>query len=174
MKNQNSDLMPILRKMMIKSKTKHWLVVILPIFILVVFYIVNKLYFANQSLYEENWNIKFPNDMKVLYTTHGEIGFQGDGVRYSVFNCNAGTDNFLKDFKTGKSKEFEKEFQTFIIGTNESSDVSAMAIDVPDKYLPDWTENYMWKKMEQHEQLDSLYMVFNQKTNRLFVLEQSI
>ncbi len=162
---------------MVKGKTKHRLVIILPILILavlVVFYIVNRLCFAHQSLYEENWNMKFPSNMKVVYTTHGEIGFQGDGVRYSVFRCDAGTDDFLKDFKTGKSKNFEKEFQAFIIGTKESADVSAMAIDVPDKHLPDWTENYMWRKMEQHEQLDSIYMVFNQKTNELFVLEKSV
>ncbi|MCI8781766.1 MAG: hypothetical protein HFH70_14080 [Lachnospiraceae bacterium] len=157
---------------MVKGKAKQWLIIIILILVLAalgVFYIVNKLYSAHQSLYEENWNMKFPNDMKEVYTTHGEIGFQGDGVRYSVFRCDDGTDDFLKDFKMGKSKNFEKEFQAFI-GANES----AMAIDVPDKYLPDWTENYMWKKMEQHEQLDSIYMVFNQKTNELFVLEKSI
>lgn len=167
---------------MVKGKTKRKLVIILSVFLLVILmilYYINKLYFLPEErqsavYYEESWNIKFPNDMKVVYTTHGELGFQGDGIRYCVFRCDDGADGFFKDFKKEKSNGFEEEFRSLTIGTDGSENDTALAINVPDKYLPDWTDNYIWKKKERHGQFDSLYMVFNRKINRLFVLENSI
>lgn len=170
---------------MVKGKTKRKLVIILSVLLLILFvilmilYHINKLYFlpvGQQSVvyYEEGWNMKFPTDMQVVYTTHGELGFQGDGIRYCVFRCDDGTDVFLKDFIKDKSSRFEEEFRALTIGTEDSENDTALAINVPDKYLPDWTDNYIWKKKEHHGQLDSLYMVFDQKTSQLFVLENSI
>ncbi len=170
---------------MVKGKTKRKLVIILSVFllallvILIIIYHINRLYFLpveQQSAvyYEEGWNMKFPTDMEVVYTTHGELGFQGDGIRYCVFRCNDGTDDFFKDFNKDKSNGFEEEFRSLTIGTDGSENDTALAINVPDKYLPDWTDNYIWKKKEYHGQFDSLYMVFNQKTSQLFVLENSI
>ena len=122
---------------MVKGKTKRKLVIILSVFllallvILIIIYHINRLYFLpveQQSAvyYEEGWNMKFPTDMEVVYTTHGELGFQGDGIRYCVFRCNDGTDDFFKDFNKDKSNWFEEEFRSLTIGTDGSENDTAL------------------------------------------------
>lgn len=109
----------------------------------------------NKIIYEEMWDISIPNSADEVYLAKSEIGFNGDGLRYSIY---AGCDEPVNgiDFIYDCNEELEKEIY-----------LKLREINVEDNRLPDFSDNYSWCCVEKNN--DFLWLI--KENDYLYVLQ---
>lgn len=113
--------------------------------------------FSSTRIYEQIWNIDFPSNMKEVASAKTDNSFHGDGIRYAVFDVPE-VGEFTEDFRREKNSQIEEMFVEYLKAMNKQLSIQ-----------PDWENEYVWKYMQQYD--DSLYLVFDQKEQRLFILQ---
>jgi len=108
-----------------------------------------------------NWGIELPAPSKEIYYTDDGPSWMGDGIRYHLFLYN--------DVKK-INKAFEWENTSNI--PMESEIVKLIeSIDVPDEYAPDFNRKYKYFIKKSSEDSSTLYLIFYEDTNRLYIIE---
>ena len=112
----------------------------------------------------DRWDVQIPK-ATIEYTFSDRGGWFGDGETYTVCKYSTRPDEFLKDFKADiKVKNLNKYNE--IIEHLQSSGIDTNKLIEPD-------ENYIWLHKEQNS-LDNLFLVYNQQTNTLYIVESLI
>lgn len=136
---------------------------LLGIFCIVVgLYIIGRLYYTNERIIEESWNIDLPEGIEEEYYQHSEIGFQGDGEHYHVFSSKGSEsiDEFIRDFKTEKNPELENKVTAIFD-----------ELAVPKNKRINFHEDYLWMvKFDSVDPRDTLYLIYQPSTSKLYVI----
>lgn len=110
---------------------------------------------------EENWGLSLPGNMKEVYYSQSEQGFQGDGCRYTVFQLNDANAPFLKGASNQKNSDVEEKAAKIIIETE-----AAKA-----QYL-DFSHHYLWKTLSKED--DTLYIIYDPEKSLVYFVENLI
>lgn len=123
-----------------------------------------------ESIYEERWDLDFPDPIQETYELRGERGFTGDGTRYAVFTVENENDGFFADFSDAPADEtFLSDFTN---GLNE--------LQVPEEQRPNLEKAYQWKFFGMNQNpfdsryFDNLYLIWDSNVNTLYLLEVRI
>lgn len=109
----------------------------------------------NEIIYEKMWNISIPNSADEVYSAKSEMGFNGDGLRYSIYvGCDEPVNGI--DFISDSNEEIEKEIY-----------LKLREINVEDNRLPNFSDNYSWCCVEKNN--DFLWLV--KANDCLYVLQ---
>ena len=109
-----------------------------------------------EIIYERMWDISISNSAKELYSIKSEIGFNGDGVRYSVYEI--GNESITGvNLVSDSNKEIENEILLLL-----------RELNIKDDMVPPFLDNYSWCNIEKNN--DSLWIV---KTNNFLYILQS-
>ena len=80
---------------------------------------------SNARKYINNWNIELSSNLKSLYEKKTEIGFQGDGTIYEIFELEK-TSKLPNNLFSNKNTDFEALFKEYLvnlkINTNQYPD----------------------------------------------------
>ena len=141
-------------------------------------YTAGKIYFTRERIYEGTWEINIPSNFKESYHYTSPRGFQGDGIRYTIFvatemNSNISlimnSTNRAKEIETrtghskdGRSKDIERFVQAIIT-----------ELAVPEKNKPPFDVFYMWQERIKHGS-DILVILYFPHTNRVYFAEELI
>lgn len=124
-----------------------------------------------ESIYEERWNLDFPEPIQETYELLGERGFTGDGTQYSVFTVGNENDAFFADFSDAPADE--AFLSGFTNGLNE--------LQVPEEQRPNLEKAYQWKYFGKNQNpfltdryFDNLYLIWDSNANTLYLLEVRI
>lgn len=129
--------------------------------------------FSQQSIYELNWDIKMPSDLKKLYHIQDKHDFQGKGNRYTLFvtdeihtlplitleNASKELQSFDGSSKDGRNYDIEELLQTI---TTE--------LKVPDNKMPRFDEYYEWQKFVRHGNI--LIVLYLPDDNSVYFVEK--
>lgn len=110
------------------------------------------------SIINTNWNINLPKDMKEIYSFDNEQSFLGDGVRYHVFELNSNAT--IIDLNWNNTFLDVKSSVNNIIGS----------LSIPIEYYPDFTQEYKYYYVLEKDSSE-LYILFNDKSNRIYIIE---
>lgn len=108
-------------------------------------YLIGRSYFTKQRIYELNWELSLPDNMKCLYDSHTPPAFHGEGIRHTIFRL-------------------EPEQMTIQMNAGRNRDVEAFCTAICDELetdandLPDFEERYGWIKYEKQQ--DTLIIVY--------------
>lgn len=139
-------------------------VVIMVIFIILGGLFMASLYTSFEDAFEANWGIVLPDGMKEEFYQAGELGFQGDGIRYNIFVVDE-DENFFSDFEDEEDSKIESRILELL-------DI----INVNAKHRPNFTHPYIWKHVNIGWGMfegdgDHLYMLYDLETHELFILQ---
>lgn len=123
-------------------------------------YIAGNVYYSSERIYEQTWNIELPDGMKKEFEEKTDNSFHGDGIRYTKYSVKE-AENSLSDFKSEKDATIESAISEYL-----------STINIASEHQPNWGHNYTWKHIEKYE--NHLYMIYDQQTNELFVLQIKI
>ena len=117
--------------------------------------------------YEANWGFRLSVGVKPLYTAPSDGGFQGDGVRYHVYDTSDASDIFAKgeySLSFGSDGAFEDAVLDVLSRRADGGGAvdEEFALRFPDEYY------YLMKKDDD----DTLYLILVEK--RLYVVEDFI
>lgn len=157
-------------------KTKKILFIIIVIGIILIpilLYYFDKNEFSQKNIYETNWNIRVPSDLKMLYHNQDKHDFQGKGIRYTVFATNNPHSLPLVSFIT-------KEIQSYDGNSNIESDyeieefIQTLVTDlkIPESNLPKFDEYYLWQELEKPG--GKLIILYFPYTSRMYFVEDLI
>ena len=100
----------------------------------------------NRIIYEKMWDVSIPYSAREVYSVTSEIGFNGDGIRYTVYE-NCGSDPKGATFDYGADKKTKEEFFTLLGSLN-----------VPDEMKPEFSEDYTVCRIEKNNDFILLIM----------------
>lgn len=110
-----------------------------------------------EKVYETNWNIAFPPNMKLLYDKKTS-SFHGDGMRHTIYSVSK-TEEYFLSFSNISNDELEKS-------------CLGISSDLEDKqsYVPDFELEYVWKKYKKYS--NTLIIVYFIEENELHLFQQ--
>ncbi len=121
-----------------------------------------------ESIYEERWDLDFPESIEEIYALDGERGFTGDGTQYSVFTVEPADDAFFADFSDAPADE--AFLSNFTSGLDQ--------LQVPQEQRPDLERAYVWKFLGDSPSpvmdgryFDNLYLLWDADASTLYLLE---
>lgn len=121
-----------------------------------------------REVFEINWKMILPENLKELFRK-SEDNWGHFGIRYAVFELEEEPSEFIEDFDKGNNNEFENIVSKLL-------DVAKF--DIPEKYLPDWSEQYCWKKLEKEYHYsetdivtDECYIIYFNNLNKLAICQ---
>lgn len=123
-------------------------------------YIAGNVYYSSKRIYEQTWNIELPDGMKQEFEEKTDNSFHGDGIRYTTYSVKE-AENSFNDFKSEKDSTVESAISEYL-----------NIIKIASEQQPNWEHNYTWIHIEKYE--NHLYMIYDQQTNELFVLQVTI
>ncbi|WP_206459286.1 hypothetical protein [Anaerovorax sp. IOR16] len=128
----------------------------------ILIYIGGKLYFSETKLFKLNWGIDIPASFKVSYKIK-EIGFHGDGDRYTVFRIKDENLSFINSFGVEKNIEIE----TFVREVLDS-------LKVPMEYRISFNQYYIWWKEYKYKDGSTLVIIYfpNPDINQIYFIER--
>ncbi|HEX3018135.1 MAG TPA: hypothetical protein VHP31_09840 [Caproicibacter sp.] len=115
----------------------------------------------HEAALEANWGLSLPGNMKEVYYSQSEQGFQGDGYRYTVFQLNDANTPFLKGASNQKSSDVEDKVTQIIIETEAAK-----------AQYPNFSHHYLWKTISKYD--DTLYIIFDPEKSLVFFVEKLI
>lgn len=151
------------------------LLIILLFCIPIILYNIGQTYFERKRTYEINWEINLPFYLKDIYSINGPRGFQGDGVRYSIYESNE-SDSIIEFMNTIENSN-KIHIQVGNANTERNDFIEKFVhrvieeIDIPKTYQPSFEYHYMWKYVTKYNG-DSLVILYYPNTNRLYFIEE--
>ena len=147
------------------KKVKHRKAIMISLIILVIviaiplgLYVGGNYYFSDARIFEGNWNIVFPTNIKETYSKNKPTDFQGHGSRYAVFQMKSSNAAFLSDSSNEKNSEMEKTVSKILndIGVNQNE-------------YPVFSNSYRWKIISKYTY--KLYVVYDNKSSLLYLIQ---
>jgi hypothetical protein len=130
--------------------------VILGIFMIIPIglFLAGNLYYTDIRLIERDWNITIPKHMQLEYKSENKDWF-GEGIKYIAFRLETEPVSFIADFsyKRGKFSQIDRALSE---------------LRIPFRYLPDWSDEYYWKRLQNG---GYLYILYYPNTLRLLFCE---
>lgn len=165
------DVMKLKKK---KSTVIILIILIILILLPIILYIIGKIYFSTNRIYELNWKIDLPSNTNVVYNYKSEISFRGEGYRYTVYETR-NEFNFDEMFLDVDLKKIDKSNGDSASVDKEFVEKDAVDIinnmDIPELYLPPFEEPYMWTKLKKPYN-DILFIVYFPQRTTLYLIEK--
>lgn len=142
----------------------------------VLIYYMGKAYFTVKQIYSINWNIEIPSDFIEIYNNKGPRGFQGDGLRYTIFETRYNDILSVMNFDNS-SKEMQIQVGNSNDGRNK--DIEEFVFKIAEKigvsqiYHPSFDHRYIWKKLSKQD-MDTLIILYFPDSNRIYFVEELI
>jgi hypothetical protein len=132
-----------------KKKVLYIIIIIGIILIPILLYYFGVSDFSQESIYELNWDIQIPSNLKKIYHNQDKHDFQGKGKRYTLLITNE-----VHPLPLVALKNNAKEVQTFEGNSNKGRNydiekfIQTIAIDlsVPENKTPKFNQYYGWQK----------------------------
>lgn len=125
------------------------------------FFLISCSYSFNEVM-ESNWGVQIPTGYKEVFSSNSGPSFQGDGWRYNIFH-------YKGDLNIEELEGFT--FEKFT-GIENLIEVILDSLDVPIEERPDFTQNYYWyRKSGDRDSRNKLYLVYFDKINMLYVIQ---
>ena len=136
--------------------------VIISIFIILFLFLgISYFYYvhnSNASKYINNWSIELSSNLKSLYEKKTEIGFQGDGNIYEIFELEK-TSKLPNNLSSNKNTDIEALFKECLVN-----------MKINTKQYPDFKNDYYWKYIEKNNS-DKLLVIINKNKTRLYIIQ---
>lgn len=121
-------------------------------------YLIGNFYFSKTTVFEEYWNIEFPNNYRIEYNINRTGSIQGDGVVMIKLTINDDF-TFIKSFNDVNNNELEIKINNILKEEKIDS-----------YYFPDFTIDYSWKIIEKEQ--NYLYAIFFEGTNSVYLISE--
>ena len=118
------------------------------------------------KILQANWNFKIPNEAKYAqsYTKDSGSSFNGDGIRYHIFNYE--NEEYIENLFAWMSEEKATIFSSSF---SEAITSWLKEIDVPVEYHPDYTKCLYWYKVQEDN--SELIICWDKDTKSLYITE---
>lgn len=142
------------------KKTKKLIMIVFSGILLIALglYIAGNLYYTHARIYEENWKIALPSDLRKLYGIKSATGPHGDGLRYTIYELKDADAPFLEGASLRKNTEMQDEVIKIL------NDLRADK----QKY-PNFSNTYKWKILSKYS--DKLYMIYDTKSSYVYFVQ---
>jgi len=146
-----------------KKSVKYIMLAILAVLIIVlaVNAVIDFVVHDNKWAYEQTFETTLPEKLHEDYYASSECNFHSDGVKYSVYTPKEEIpSDFFADFSDGCSPEYKEEISSWLD-----------EIDVPSENRPNFENQCRVKLIEKYEEYsDKMYLLYDQTTNKLYVV----
>lgn len=112
---------------------------------------------SNTYVYEKLWEIDFTNGFKEIYAAKSDIGFTGDGVRYSVYEDN-GEPIENVEFVSGNKSEVKEKIDSLLT-----------IIEVEESMRIDTDKDFQWCVLEENNDT----IIFCKSSGKLYVVQET-
>lgn len=121
---------------------------------------------AEHRYYGKNWGIALPVEAQLVYHTDN-LGWMGDGERYSVFNWAGGDPQFLQQL-------FPPQKESAEIGSFCRSTMNQL--QVPLAYRLELDHSWIYAKVTDEEwpESDYVYLIYDGDACRLYVIQSRL
>lgn len=125
--------------------------------IAVLFYVSTSKVNSNTYVYEKLWEIDFTNGFKEIYSAKSDIGFTGDGVRYSIYEDN-GEPIENVEFISGNKAEVKEKIDSLLT-----------KIEVEESMRIDTDKDFQWCVLEKNNDT----IIFCKSNGKLYVIQET-
>lgn len=130
---------------------------------LLLMFTVNVCFLDYNKVLESNWGILLAKGYKEVYSTDTGDSFLGDGQRYHVFGYK----------EKLKQEEIEKFSSKRNIKVEEEAEGILIQLGVSKEKRPDFSKEYYWyKKVDDTDSRNNLYLIYVIEDNRVYVIEE--
>ena len=118
------------------------------------------------KILQANWNFEIPYEAKYSqsYTKDSGSSFNGDGIRYHIFNYD--NEEYIENLFAWMSEEKATIFSTSF---SEATSLWLKEIDVPAKYYPDYTKCLYWYQAQEDN--SELIIYWDKDIKSLYIIE---
>ena len=113
-----------------------------------------------QELINESFATSLDENASVIYEVDTIKGFDRDGERYLILDY---SNSDIRDIEENFVKESDSSFE------NEVSKI-LHEIDIDNKYLPSFTDDYYSKEIDYSNRDDKLYLIYFPEKKQLYAL----
>ena len=149
------------------------LIIIGIILILFLLYYFREGNFTHKSIYELNWDINIPSDLKMIYHDQDKHDFQGKGKRYTILESHGsyegpliiskGSKKELQSYSGSSKDETKHDVEEFI-------NTIATDLNVPENKLPEFDRYYVWQKFVMRENV--LIVLYYPNDYKIYFIEK--
>lgn len=125
--------------------------------IAVLFYVGTSKVNSNTYVYEKMWEIDIPNGFKEIYSAKSDIGFTGDGVRYSIYEDNGESIENI-EFVSGNKSEVKEKIDSLLT-----------IIEAEESMRIDTDEDFRWCVLEKNNDT----IIFCKSGGKLYVVQET-
>lgn len=126
-----------------------------------------------QNFYEINWGIKLPSNLKLIYHNQDKHGFQGDGLRFTVYGIS-------EKFFINAAKRNTKKIMIINGNSSDERDLSieefvhniATELKIPKSEMPVFENYYYWYKLLKYD--DTLIILCFPNQNKVYFVEKLV
>jgi hypothetical protein len=145
-------------------KTKKTVAIVISVILLIALglYIAGDIYYHEAArMYERNWHIVLPNDLKKQYDI-SSFGALGDGSSYTIYGLKK--DEYAP-FLEGTSSQKNTTMQSDVIEILNS-------LKADKQKYPDFSHNYKWKILSMDsDNRDKLYIVYDMESSFVYFVQ---
>lgn len=147
------------------------LIMIAVISIPILFYYFGESDFSQESIYELNWDINIPSNLKIVYHTQDKHDFQGKGKRYTLFETNE-----IYQLPLITLKDDPKKLQTYYGSSNSDYNIEEFIqtimtdLNVPEHNMPDFDRYYVWQKFVLRK--NALVVLYFPNDYKIYFIEE--
>jgi hypothetical protein len=155
------------------KRTVFAIIIIGIIFIPILLYYFGKSNFSQESIYELNWDIEVPSNIKAIYHNQDEHDFQGKGKRYTLLETNE-----IYKLPLVTVKDASKGLQTYDGSSSQGRNyeieefVQSITTDlkVPENKSPKFDRYYVWQKFVIRENV--LIVLYYPNDFKIYFIEK--
>ena len=149
-----------------KKSTKKVLTILAVVAVIAVaipvgMYIAGNYYFTDARIYEENWGVNLPSNIKEEYSKKTETSFHGDGLRYTIFKYEDSSSEFISSLSSDKDMDIENEFSAILA-----------SLSVEKNNYPDFTHDYLSQCKDSYG--NELYIIYDAIENKLYLVQKTV
>lgn len=132
-------------------KSIKYIIIIFSIIIGLIIITINSDVSNTTNKYKKNWDIGLPNDIELIYCEKSNIGFNGDGTYYEIYNISKESIYKISDsWIDNRTNDVEECFKERLSN-----------LGVPKSQYPKFTEKYLFKKLiDKEDERDYLIMLY--------------
>lgn len=112
---------------------------------------------SNTYVYEKMWEIDIPNGFKEIYSAKSDIGFTGDGIRYSVYE-DSGERIKNVEFVSGNKSEVKEKIDSLLT-----------KIEVEESMKVDTGKDFQLCVLEKNNDI----IIFCKSNGKLYVVQET-
>lgn len=147
------------------------LIIIGIILIPILFYYFGESDFSQESIYELNWGINIPSNLKIVYHNQDKHDFQGKGKRYTLFETNE-----IYKLPLITSKDDSKEVQGYYGSSKSDYNIEEFIqtittdLNVPESNMPKFDRYHVWQKFVLRE--NALIVLYFPNDYKIYFIEE--